>query len=221
MPKRKSKSSPRGTPATPPGRVTREVSTGIYSHTTRRASTPEDMEAMLRAMAERRDLDTLLDRIDVACREHLKPHAKNRVQDLPEDARRARDCADHIKAIKHALSRGDSRSAVYEAVQLGMAVERLGVLPWEKFAADGLSSEVGRDKGHKTRSEKASKRRAEVCEWVERWFREHPAKRMAACKMAAYKSAAAGCRVPLSTVRKYWREYIKAHPDCSLAASEH
>ena len=116
----------------------REEHTGIYVRRTTRAETPQDTATLLGQVFEKqnnRPLSTWLD--DTQAR----AEAIRELEDVPDPVRRdAVDALGHCLSIRHCADAGEIAEALYEAYQLGMVVERIGVREWEQYAAAGVNS---------------------------------------------------------------------------------
>lgn len=117
---------------------TDENDTGIYRKVNRIASTPKGMEAILNDFAESHnrafDLPKRLDDTEARLKRIVATPAASLPADSREDAKAG---LAHIKCILHHESTGDIQNAIVEAIELGHALERLGVRPFEQFVKYG------------------------------------------------------------------------------------
>ena len=116
-----------------------EEHTGFYVETMARATTQQDHAALMRRFAKKhndRPISTWIDETQA------RAEAIRDADGVPEPIRRdAVRALGHCLCVRHYAAAGDVVEALYEAYQLGMVVERLGVRQWEKYVAAAVKQQ--------------------------------------------------------------------------------
>lgn len=151
-----------------------EVRTGIYVRwTVRSGGDPRDVETVMREYSDRhnRCRRGWLSRVEQAAQSIVD--AGDSPEPIAQDARQALGLC---RAIRHWIEQGDAAGAAFEAFQLGLVVERIGIRPWEPHAARGAKVLAGARAGHEAvhGSPKQKKRRCR--QYVEMWEKIRQAK---------------------------------------------
>ncbi len=187
---------------------THEERTGIYVRTVTSAQTPADMAALMGQFAEKhnsRPLSTWLDETQA------RAEAIRELDDVPDEIKRdAIEVRGHCLSIRHCAEAGDNAEALYEAYQLGMVVERLGVREWEKYAAKGVKAQRAQQHAREAKQRLFDAKHRQIMEVVEQIRRNRPdGKYDNLLREAVQRLNRLGIKVHESTVARHMRRQKK------------
>ncbi|MCH8342480.1 MAG: hypothetical protein IH983_00650 [Planctomycetes bacterium] len=127
---------------------------------------PRDMETFMREYADRhnRIRREWLSRVEQAAQSIIDTGDSPKL--IAEDARQALGLC---KAVRHCIEQGDDAVTAFEAFQLGLVVERIGIRPWEPHAARGAKVLAGARAGHEAVHGSPKQKKRRYRQYVEMW----------------------------------------------------
>ena len=160
-----------------------EVRTGIYvRRTVRSGEDPRDIETVMREYSDRHNRCRRegLSGVEQAAQSIIK--AGDSPEPIAQDARQALGLC---RAIRHWIEQGNAAEAAFEAFLLGLAVERIGVRPFEPLVIDGRTVREARSRGGKVRAAKCAERYPEYQPEIDRLVLQQGNTYSSACENAA------------------------------------
>lgn len=160
-----------------------EVRTGIYvRRTVRSGGDPRDIETVMREYSDRHN----------RCRREWLSHVEQAARSII-DAGDSPDQTVHdasqalglCRAVRHWIEQGDAAETAFEAFLLGLAVERIGVRPFEPLVIDGRTVREARSRGGKVRAAKCAERYPEYQPEIDRLVLQQGNTYSSACENAA------------------------------------